>query len=553
MNSFMNGFFLPRKLKRRPVIIRRTKISKYIIDKCTLIAHVFNEEYLLPFWLEHHKDMFDEIVIIDYNSTDKSIEICKSICPQCRIIMTRNKYFKATDIDKEVMDIENSIRGIKIVLNITEFLICETTIKDIFIYGPNPMSYAVTAISPYSLKKYNTDNYYNLINNLLSDDVVYHYDRGFRQLHNYNNGNYTPGRHSTLNVSINTNKAYIIWFGFYPMNNNLLMRKLQIKQNMPKSDIVQSLGFQHLYNKNNILEINYSKSTTGTSLKNINLPLYDILFEKIINCNKSLPNYRAIILVLTCNLPSNKLYRNVWKHYMFRDDRFKVLFIYGKTDTNLITDYNKDYDIIAKKSEENLMIDKTLEAFKIIEKCYTYDYLIRTNSSTFWDFDKLHKHLDLLPTKNCYSGDGPLGNKGYNKNGEYLSGIIKMGSLGNQTYNRYGYYLSGTDTIVTPDMITSINKNNDQVCRGLAEDKAMGLYFNGVLGAPMLANRICFFEDINNTNQINLIRKRIDSAILNDKDHYRVKNLNGNRENLDKCVYKELLNKIYNINVDLNE
>ena len=128
-----------------------------------------------------------------------------------------------------------------------------------------------------------------------------------------------------------------------------------------------------------------------------------------------------------------------------------------------------------------------------------------------------------------------------------------MGSLGNQTYNRYGYYLSGTDTIVTPDMITSINKNNDQVCRGLAEDRAMGLYFNGVLGAPMLANRICFFEDINNTNQINLIRTRIDSAILNDKDHYRVKNLNGNRENLDKCVYKELLNKIYNIQLNLYE
>ena len=30
----------------------------------------------------------------------------------------------------------------------------------------------------------------------------------------------------------------------------------------------------------------------------------------------------------------------------------------------------------------------------------------------------------------------------------------------------------------------------------LVEDAAMGSYFNGILGAPMLPNRICFFEDI---------------------------------------------------------
>ena len=51
------------------------------IIRTTLLTNIFNEEYLLPFWLNHHKNMFDEIIIIDYNSTDKSIEICKSICP----------------------------------------------------------------------------------------------------------------------------------------------------------------------------------------------------------------------------------------------------------------------------------------------------------------------------------------------------------------------------------------------------------------------------------------------------------------------------------------
>ena len=37
--------------------------------------------------------MFDELIVVDYNSTDKSMEICKRICPECKIITTRNKCF----------------------------------------------------------------------------------------------------------------------------------------------------------------------------------------------------------------------------------------------------------------------------------------------------------------------------------------------------------------------------------------------------------------------------------------------------------------------------
>jgi hypothetical protein len=32
----------------------------------TVISHIFNEEYLLPFWLEHHRTIFDHGIIIDY-------------------------------------------------------------------------------------------------------------------------------------------------------------------------------------------------------------------------------------------------------------------------------------------------------------------------------------------------------------------------------------------------------------------------------------------------------------------------------------------------------
>jgi hypothetical protein len=226
------------------------------VIKTTLLTNVFNEEYLLPFWLNHHKNLFDELIVIDYNSTDKSIEICKSIWPECKIITTRNKYFDAEDIDKEFMDIENNLEGIKIVLNTTEFLFCEKSIKDIFIHNTQPVSYAVNAVTPYSKNSYNINNSYELFTNLLNDDVLYHEDRGTRQIHTFPNGNYTIGRHSTNNISVPTNEAHIIWLGYYPMNDNLLKRKLQIQENMPQRDKDRGFGHQHLFSKEKLLNIN---------------------------------------------------------------------------------------------------------------------------------------------------------------------------------------------------------------------------------------------------------------------------------------------------------
>ena len=250
------------------------------IIKTTLLTNIFNEEYLLPFWLNHHKNMFDEIIVIDYNSTDKSIEICKSICPECKIIKTRNKYFGAEDIDKEFMDIENTIEGIKIVLNTTEFLFSEKSIKYLFMDNTEPVSYDITCTSPYSNNSYNINNNYELFSNLLNDDIVFHNDRRTRQIHNFSNGNYTIGRHSTHNMSIPTSKVHIIWLGYYPMNDNLLQRKLQIQQNIPQRDKDIGFGFHHLFSKDTMLNINNEKSNSGASLKNINLPLYDLLNNK---------------------------------------------------------------------------------------------------------------------------------------------------------------------------------------------------------------------------------------------------------------------------------
>jgi UDP-glucose 4-epimerase len=247
------------------------------MTKTTLLTNVFNEEYLLPFWLNHHKGMFDEIIIVDYNSTDKSIDICKNICPDCKIITTRNSHFEAKEIDQEFMDLENDIEGIKIVLNTTEFLFCETTVNDLFKDVSGQASFGIKAVSPYSLNNYNVNNKHELINNLLNDDIVYHCDRGERYIHNYPNGDYDIGRHRTHNESAATDKAHIVWFGYYPLNEKLLERKLQIKANIPQGDISRGFGFHHLFNREHMLSINNEKSATGNSLQLTNIKLYELI------------------------------------------------------------------------------------------------------------------------------------------------------------------------------------------------------------------------------------------------------------------------------------
>ena len=272
-----------------------------------------------------------------------------------------------------------------------------------------------------------------------------------------------------------------------------------------------------------LYDYNYSYKITR-QLENL-IKYKDANETKIFN-NILMRHYRAVILVLASN--NNEIYKNcrkIWKCYMNIDPTIKVYFVYGQLSEEL-TDYDSETDIIFNDIPEcyPVLIKKTIEAMKFIDAKVTYDYFIRTNLSTFWNFKNLHIHLDELPKNNCYSGDGPL-------------------KLGNTDL----YYLSGTDTIVTSEMIKAIINNNHIIDYNLVEDAAMGLFFHYALGAPLLPNRICFFEDINSIKENEIVDNRIITAINNKKDHYRVKTLNNNREEIDLFIYYRLLYLIYNM------
>jgi hypothetical protein len=226
--------------------------------KKTIISHFYNEEYLLPWWLKHHKKYFDHGIMIDYHSTDNSREIIREICPKWDIITSRNPNFEAKSVDIEVMDIESWIKDWKIVLNTTEFLV--STEKDWFnnkVFEEHEQikipCHAMVDVEPN-----NQSLDYNVpLHKQKDKGINVHVKPKFfsvrfaRSMHKFK-VEYSWGRHfSSYNTQPEFVKKFddtttstifnILWYGFSPYNEKLLKRKLQIQKVAPRN----GFGVQH--------------------------------------------------------------------------------------------------------------------------------------------------------------------------------------------------------------------------------------------------------------------------------------------------------------------
>jgi len=218
---------------------------------------------------------------------------------------------------------------------------------------------------------------------------------------------------------------------------------------------------------------------------------------------------KTVMLVLAShNTEVYKNARRVWKSYARRDPNIDVFFVYGQLPEPLPD--RDESDLVYEDIPESYnpgMLRKTVRAIEELHARCTYDYFIRTNISTFWNFPELQRHLAVLPRSNCYSGDGPLAGQRW--------GVCE--------------YLSGTDTIVTPEMIAGLIAAKDELRYDIPEDAAMGVYFHGQFGAPFLPNRIHFMERFESDAPYTSLSLRdeiaasIREGVALGRDHYRVK------------------------------
>lgn len=206
----------------------------------TIFSHFYNEEYLLPWWLEHHKKIASHGIMIDYDSTDKSVEIIKDICPTWEIIKTKNGMFQHIDCDNEVRDLERLYQGYKLALNTTEFLV--GNLQASLQYTPESLN-----IKSYVM----CDKFHHLpCYPEYSVPLVDQCHHGFfktayrpsRVMHRKSTYDYTPGRHS---YEIDTELLAVCWYGWAPWNEHTMQRKLQIGPRIPKEQLVLGHGRQH--------------------------------------------------------------------------------------------------------------------------------------------------------------------------------------------------------------------------------------------------------------------------------------------------------------------
>lgn len=210
---------------------------------------------MLPWFLNHHKQIFDHGIMIDYHSTDRSVEIIRELCPTWDIVTSRNPNFQADTIDTEVNDIEAGIEGWKICLNVTEQLIGNYAILD-----DQPRQLLVPSIFMVDCDRQNTATYDLPLYKQKFDGFTFKdnhqnfLERRSRSLHNIpvhypaqsTHECMAPGRHWN---TYNTEELVTLYYGWCPFDDAGISRKLQIQTQIPLIDRQRGWGYHHITNK----------------------------------------------------------------------------------------------------------------------------------------------------------------------------------------------------------------------------------------------------------------------------------------------------------------
>lgn len=217
----------------------------------TLISHFYNEELLLPFWLDHHLRMFDHGILINYKSTDASLSIIRKMAPRWEVRNSENEHFDAFKCDNEVMKIEGKIDGWKIALNTTEFIVNRNLHKslaeteDVF---PGIIGFTTGAAIV-------VDRPEDVGKPLTSEPLIFQRHYGWhdppacgsrhRFIHRAKHGFYSLGRHHTQHTDVYYNPdIYTCWYGWCPYPQ-VKKRKLQIQTKIPPYHRGSGIGKEH--------------------------------------------------------------------------------------------------------------------------------------------------------------------------------------------------------------------------------------------------------------------------------------------------------------------
>jgi hypothetical protein len=115
--------------------------------------------------------------------------------------------------------------------------------------------------------------------------------------------------------------------------------------------------------------------------------------------------YKAIILVIASPTTYYNKNKIILDKFMNSNPNIKTFFIYGNINKETIYKSTHDLFFDCEESLRPGILKKTLLSFEYILKNFEFDYVIRTNISTFWNFSYLLNIINKLPINRCIAGN----------------------------------------------------------------------------------------------------------------------------------------------------
>lgn len=226
-----------------------------------------------------------------------------------------------------------------------------------------------------------------------------------------------------------------------------------------------------------------------------------------------------VLIIASDQLPVYTELYKIWHSYMHYDPRHvEAYFIRG--DPELPTWYEIKGDVIWSKTTEGWVpqsagiLNKTILSLEaMMPRMHEFDYILRTNLSSFYIFPRLLDFLKKLPKKRCYCGSDATGG---------------------------GTIASGCGFIITPDVAELIVKNKRKLLNlATAEDDLiLGGFIRGQRISLIQHPRMSFYT----LADWHATKDKIPATMF----HFRIKHADALRLENEIYIQSELVKMFYN-------
>lgn len=280
-----------------------------------------------------------------------------------------------------------------------------------------------------------------------------------------------------------------------------------------------------IWQKEFVSNIRQTVRTDFAIIKKSRDKLFKCAIKNVNYGEQMIKKYLCIMLIIYSE--GNELYKHnkqIWKQYMNSNDNILALFV--MYDPNIETEYKliPESNMLLIKGEEKLSCDSILnKTKKAIQYCninYSYDYIVRTNISSFWIFDNLVNFLKSNTKTNCIQGW-----KLYNKNKEY--------------------FISGTSIIIPQNLIKVLFTHKE--IKYEMDDVEISQHYMAsdidIVDTMEEKKNFMHLFKFSSMDSIKIKLKNVEKK-LSDIVYFRVKN-RVDREINDGYVMRTLLNLVY--------